>query len=85
MITLEIAWDYRRDEKGRVKGFCSVITDITNREQTRLDLVEREAMLRTSQDIARIGSWQMDLSTHEVKWSDQVYQLFGMAKGHKSI
>ncbi len=32
-VTLEVTWDYKRDENGKVVGFISAITDITEREQ----------------------------------------------------
>ncbi len=31
MIDVEMAWEYRRDEKGRVTGFTTVIADVTGR------------------------------------------------------
>ncbi len=52
-------------------------------------LVERQVTLRTrelehsqqslkeSQRIARLGGWEWTISTGELKWSDEVYRLFG--------
>ena len=33
LVDLQIDWDYQRDDEGRLKGFISVITDITERKQ----------------------------------------------------
>ena len=45
-ISVEVAWDYRRDDSGDVVGFVSVISDITERlnaeeqlRQSRIDIV----------------------------------------------
>jgi len=40
-----------------------------------------EALLREAQRIASIGSWEWNIETGEVKWSDQMYQIFGEEKG----
>jgi diguanylate cyclase (GGDEF)-like protein/PAS domain S-box-containing protein len=41
---------------------------------------ERTALLR-AQTIAKIGSWEMDLQTGELVWSDQMYELLGRERG----
>ncbi len=39
---------------------------------------ESEDLLRKSQEIAHIGSWQLELTTNRLIWSDEVYRIFGM-------
>jgi two-component system, cell cycle sensor histidine kinase and response regulator CckA len=50
VITLEIAWDYKRDNGGRVEGFISVITDITMRRQAEEKLRQSEERIRLITD-----------------------------------
>jgi two-component system, cell cycle sensor histidine kinase and response regulator CckA len=38
LVDLQIDWDYQRDSAGRLKGFISVITDITERKQAAAKL-----------------------------------------------
>ena len=38
LVDLQIDWDYQRDDEGRVKGFISVITDISERKQAEAKL-----------------------------------------------
>jgi len=38
LVDLQIDWDYQRDDAGRLKGFISVITDITERKQAEAKL-----------------------------------------------
>jgi len=37
-----------------------------------------EALLRQTQAVAAVGSWQYDLSNHQMVWSDESYRMFGI-------
>ena len=37
-----------------------------------------EEQLKRAQQIARLGSWELDLNTNKLTWSDEVYRLFGL-------
>ncbi len=39
-------------------------------------LEERERDLRESQRVAQLGSWNLDLTTNELNWSDEVFRIF---------
>ncbi len=39
---------------------------------------ESEMQLAEAQRIARIGSWEWDIHSDNMTWSDQIYQIFGM-------
>ncbi len=41
-------------------------------------LLEREARLRKTQEMAHIGSWELDIATGNLIWSDEVYRIFGL-------
>jgi PAS domain S-box-containing protein len=47
--------------------------------QTLTDLRSSEARLAKAQGVARLGSWDLDLQTHAMHWSDEAYRLFGAA------
>ena len=54
--------------------------DLALLRQLQLDpaMAKSEAMLAESQAMAHIGSWDFDLATDTVAWSDEQYRLFGM-------
>ncbi len=46
------------------------------REQADAALRASEANLREAQKLGRIGSWEYDLTSQKVTWSDQTYELY---------
>jgi PAS domain S-box-containing protein len=36
--------------------------------------------LATAQRIAKLGSWEWDIATDEVRWSEQLFEILGIAK-----
>jgi PAS domain S-box-containing protein len=45
VIDVQVDWNYRRDKQGRVVGFISVLTNITQRKQAEQALKEKEVEL----------------------------------------
>ena len=55
--------------------------DITREERALADLREREEQLRHAQEIARMGSFDWNLVSGELRWSDQHFRLWGLKPG----
>jgi PAS domain S-box-containing protein len=66
---------------------CSVADQIAvaiERRQAEEKLKHSEARLAAGQKMAHVGSWEWDVVTGEVIWSDEEYRLFGLEPGtHK--
>jgi PAS domain S-box-containing protein len=45
VITVEVVWDYRRDDDGKLLGFISVISDISDRKKAEEQLQQRHTEL----------------------------------------
>jgi len=52
--------------------------DITQRKRAEEALRENEQRLSRAQEIAHLGSWELDLITNRLTWSDEVYRIFGL-------
>ncbi|MDD5168883.1 MAG: PAS domain S-box protein, partial [Syntrophales bacterium] len=82
-----LAWWCRvlRDESGQVTGALSSARDITERKQTedarreaehvKSELLEK---MNEAQHTAMIGSWEWNLTTNHVWWSDETYRIYGV-------
>ncbi|MBC7923970.1 MAG: response regulator [Ferruginibacter sp.] len=55
--------------------------DITKRRETEEKLTENKQMLVESQAIAHVGSWEINMDTQELTWSDETFRLCGLQPG----
>lgn len=67
-----------RDAAGNITHFVAVKEDITQRKAAEHALRESEAMLARAQQLANLGSWEWDVRTGELRWSDQHFRIFGL-------
>jgi PAS domain S-box-containing protein len=68
-----------------VEYFAAIILDISELKKTEQTLRKSEQIkselyenLNEAQRIAMIGSWDWDLMTNQVWWSDETYRIFGL-------
>jgi PAS domain S-box-containing protein len=66
------------DHQGRRVGAINAFEDITERERVLAELKQSERRLSEAQQVAHIGSWERDLRTDQVTWSDELYDIFGL-------
>jgi PAS domain S-box-containing protein len=52
--------------------------EVTERKAAEQSLHEKDARLTEAQEIARLGSWEWNVSTNKVVWSDEVYRISGI-------
>ena len=77
-------WDRRfliKDPSGNFYRIAGIAEDITERKLAEDKLRESERQLAEAQRLAHIGSWELDLRTKAVNWSDELYNIFGLQPG----
>jgi PAS domain S-box-containing protein len=57
--------------------FAVLFSDITGSKLAKEALQRSEERLKRAQEIAHLGSWELDLEKNELTWSDEVYRIFG--------
>ncbi|HPC02319.1 MAG TPA: PAS domain S-box protein [Syntrophales bacterium] len=61
--------------EGGIIGIICVARDITDRLAAERMLRRRQEMLTRTENIAHIGSWEWDVATDAVTWSDELYRI----------
>jgi len=67
-----------RDENDQIAGLIGLGRDITDRKRIEEQLKTNEMQMSDAQGIAHLGSWDYDAVTGEVKWSDELWRIFGL-------
>ncbi len=52
--------------------------DITSRKQMEMSLRKSEALLAQSQKMANVGSFEWNVVTQEIIWSEEMFRIFGL-------
>jgi len=60
------------------RQFAVTYMDITKRKRDEEALREGEKRMNRAQEIAHLGSWELDLINNRLSWSDEVYRIFGI-------
>ena len=58
-------------------SFISIIRDYTSQKQAEEALLERDTLLRRSQEFSRMVSWDWHFVDDSIKWSGDVTSIFG--------
>jgi PAS domain S-box-containing protein len=73
------------DDAGNLLSILSLVHDVSDRKraeeernQAEAALQQREAILREAQRIAHVGSWEFDLDTRAIRWSEEMFHIFGL-------
>jgi len=74
----EISISLVRDATGKPLYFLPIIKDITERKKAEDALQETLQQLAKAQEIAHLGSWELDSSKGHLIWSDETYRIFGL-------
>src|SRR5258708_1685998 len=60
------------------RGTLTLARDVTEREHLRTALDTTGAQLREAQSVAKVGIWEWDIANDKVRWSDELYRIFGL-------
>ncbi len=64
---------------GTDKSIASLL-DITNRKKDKRKLEKSKSRLSRTQEVSKVGSWEINLDTGELTWSPETYKIFGIPK-----
>lgn len=67
-------------ELGGEQFLLSTIVNITELKKLEHELINAKAGLSHAQHLSKTGSWEYNLETHELHWSDELYSIFELEK-----
>ena len=59
-------------------GFIGSCLDISEQKLSQEQLRASEALLMDAQRLAKVGSWERQLETNKIRWSDEIFRIFGL-------
>ena len=76
----EIDFSPVRDAEQQIIGVSIVASEITERKQREIDLLEEEFLRNQSEEIGKMGTYLFDVTTGIIKWSKGCYAIFGLSE-----
>jgi two-component system CheB/CheR fusion protein len=88
--TADGAWYLARIQPYRtldnvIEGVVLTFTEVTDFKRLSDAVQRNEAILATAQEIAHLGSWELDLDSGMAHWSDEMFKLFGYPPGDQPM
>jgi PAS domain S-box-containing protein len=78
---LSITVDRIKDDKDKTIGFSILSVDISAHKHAEEALRNSEARYALAQRAANIGSWDWNISTGDLEWSETIEPMFGFESG----
>jgi PAS domain S-box-containing protein len=72
-VNVSIIWD----SQNKPLYFMASVIDINEKKVVREELLKSEKQLSTACKISNIGSWEFDLLTNEITYSQELYEILG--------
>jgi PAS domain S-box-containing protein len=74
-----------KDGNKKVIGIVGVVRDVTEEKKSERELKESELNLNKAQEMAHIGSWELDVKTKVVSGSKELFNIFEIPQNHPSL
>jgi PAS domain S-box-containing protein len=69
---------FKRDEQGRVVQTIGITLDVDQEQKVSEALRENENLYRQAEAITHLGNYTWDLTTKDLKWSNELYRMYGL-------
>jgi PAS domain S-box-containing protein len=77
-IYVDLAYQPKQEADGTISGVMVIATDVTEQILTRQSIQEAEITLRGAVELAELGTWQIDLATGILEYSERLREWFGI-------
>lgn len=66
------------DDQGKMECMVCTGVDVTEQRETEAALRRSEETYAQAEIIAHIGSWDWNIVTNSLRWSDEIFRIFGL-------
>lgn len=95
-VAPNVRWHFRKDgsrvfiegstqalrrDSDQARGFLIIAKDVTHRHAAETAVRDSETRLRLAVEVGRLATWDWDLQTGKVTWSEDHYKMDGYAVG----
>lgn len=79
--TLQLSYLPVVSDDGLCDRFMVSVREITVEENALKAIISKRELLTQAEAIAHVGSWELDLTTNTLHWSDEVFRICGYQPG----
>ncbi|WP_036152041.1 sensor histidine kinase [Maribacter forsetii] len=76
--SLELLAEVIEDQNGNILELIGTTQDVTAKIKAEEKIKEKNELLSFSEKIAKMGSWHYDTHTDKLKWSDNLFKIYGL-------
>ncbi len=76
----EDTFSFFYDENGKKIKEIIVARDITEQKKNRIEFEQLNSMLEQTSFLAKVGGWEVNMTTKEVIWTDLIYEMYELDK-----
>ncbi|MFH0733054.1 MAG: PAS domain S-box protein [bacterium] len=67
-----------KNEKGEPYRIAGLATDITEKKESEMELIQNRNMLSEAQRLGQLGSWEWDINSNKIIFSGEMYFILGV-------
>ncbi|MCH7766753.1 MAG: PAS domain S-box protein [Acidobacteria bacterium] len=71
---------FTRDDVNFLQAVANLLAQTIERKRAETVLRRSESSLADAQRIAHLGNWDWDIVHNELRWSDEIHRIFGLAQ-----
>ena len=76
---------FKRDDDGEASQMIAISLDIDKEKTIAEQLKNNDKLYKQAEKLSNTGSWQWNVETDQLSWTDQLYAIYGLAPQSETI